>query len=71
MPDEEDEQPTEIEEAIEESALGPKRVTSDGQTTEQHSLQDQIEADRYLSSKRAARRGLGIRLVKLIPPSAD
>ena len=35
----------------------------------QHSLRDQIEADRYLALKNAARqKGLGVRISKLVPP---
>ena len=39
---------------------------------EQHGLPDQIAADRYLESKKAARgKGLRIGLKKLVPPGAD
>jgi hypothetical protein len=39
---------------------------------EQHSLAEQIEADRYLESKKASRgRGLRLRRTKMIPPGAD
>jgi len=38
---------------------------------EQHSLKDQIEADRYLASKEAAKRGLGVKRSKLVPPGAS
>jgi hypothetical protein len=39
---------------------------------EQHPLPDQIAADRYLESKKAARRkGLGIGMKKLVPPGTD
>lgn len=54
--------------AIAENALAPKRAAGDSGSAEQHSLREQIEADRYLQSKKAARRGLGIRHVRLIPP---
>jgi len=37
---------------------------------EQHSLKEQIEADRYLASKDAARNGLGVRRTKMVPPGA-
>ncbi len=39
---------------IETSAQEPKRMRVDGNEVEQHSLTDQIEADRYLASKAAA-----------------
>ena len=39
---------------------------------EQHSLPDQIAADKYLESKKAVRqKGLGIGLKKLVPPGTD
>ena len=61
----------EMDKAIEENARGPKRAKGDSGEVEQHSLRDQIEADRYLNSKKAARsKGLGIRRTKLIPPGA-
>ena len=54
--------------AIRENALGPKRVQSDAGSVEQHSLQDQIAAERFLQSKEASRKpGLGIKLTKLSP----
>lgn len=40
--------------SIEANAEGPKKVTVDGMSVEQHSIQDQIEADRYLKSQNAA-----------------
>ena len=61
----------EIDKTIEENAKGPKRASGDSGSVEQHSLNDQIAADRYLASKKAARsRGLGIRLTKLLPPGS-
>ena len=54
---------------LEENAAGPKKASGDVATVEQHSLPDQIAADRYLCTKKAARsRGLGIRFGKLRPP---
>ena len=61
----------EMDKTIEENARGPKRAKGDSGEVEQHSLKDQIEADRYLNSKKAAKsRGLGVRRTKLIPPGA-
>jgi hypothetical protein len=66
MPD-----PTPTEQAIAENASGPKKAQGDGGSVEQHSLQDQIAADRYLASKAAVRRrGRGIVISKIIPPGA-
>jgi hypothetical protein len=57
-----------LKDAILENALGPKRVSGDAGSVEQHSLSDQIAAARFLQSKKATRKpGLGIRLTKLSP----
>ncbi len=53
-----DDPPTEINEStlrdmIAENAAGPKRVEGDAGSVEQHSLRDQIEAERFLQSKKA------------------
>lgn len=56
-----------LEEAIRENASGPKRVQADSGSVEQHSLKDQIEADKFLASKEALRRGIGIKNVKISP----
>lgn len=56
--------------AIRENAQGPKRAQGDSGSVEQHSLQDQIEADRYLASKQAAKKGVGVKMTKVVPPGA-
>ena len=57
-----------LEEKIVDNASGPAKVTSDGVSVEQHSLADQIAADKYLASKTATqRKGLGIKFSKLSP----
>ena len=57
-----------IRDAIRENARGPKKVTGDAGSVEQHPLKDQIEAERFLASKEAMKRpGLGIRFTKLVP----
>lgn len=57
-----------LKDAILENALGPKKVSGDAGSVEQHSLTDQIAAERFLQSKKASRKpGLGIRLTKLSP----
>jgi len=58
---------TTLENAIRENAAGPKRVQGDSGSMEQHSLQDQIAADKHLASKEAVRRGIGIKTVKISP----
>lgn len=66
MPD-----PTPLEQQIADNATGPKRVQGDAGSVEQHSLPDQIAADRYLAAKQAVRsRGKGLRISKLVPPGA-
>ena len=62
---------SELEQKIKDNATGPKSAESDGQKVEQHSLKDQIEADRYLNSKQAMKKkNIGIRIGKLIPPGS-
>ncbi|MBX3384534.1 MAG: hypothetical protein KF864_13610 [Phycisphaeraceae bacterium] len=61
-----------LDQAIRDNAAQPAKASVDGQSVEQHSLKDQIEADRYLASKDAARKpGLGVKFAKLVPPSAE
>lgn len=61
-----------LEDEIAENAEGPKRVKGDMGEVEQHSLRDQIEADKYLAAKKAAKKaGGGMKITKLIPPGAD
>jgi hypothetical protein len=45
---------------ITENAQGPKKVTGDQGSVEQHSIKDQIDADRYEKANEAAK-GPGIR----------
>jgi len=55
-----------IEESIRKNASGPKSAEIDGQRVEQHSLKDQIEADRYLASKKAVKsRNSGLKITKM------
>jgi len=61
-----------LENAIRENATGPAEAEVDGVRTQQHSLPDQIEADRYLESKKASRgKGLGVAFKKLVPPGTE
>jgi len=61
----------ELDDTIQQNAAGPKSASGDAGSMEQHSLPDQIAADRYLASKKAARsKGLGVRLTKVVPPGA-
>lgn len=64
--------PDELEQAIKDNAAGPAKAAVDGQSVEQHSLRDQIEADRYLASKDAAKKpSKALRFTRLIPPGAE
>jgi len=57
-----------IDNSIQENAAGPRKASGDSGSVEQHSLQDQIAADKYLESKKASRsKGLGVKLVKVSP----
>ena len=61
-----------LSDKIKENAKGPAKASGDAGSMEQHSLPDQIAADRYLESKKAARKkGLGIGMKKLVPPGTD
>ncbi|MCC7409092.1 MAG: hypothetical protein IT442_13575 [Phycisphaeraceae bacterium] len=56
---------------LRENASKPAEASVDGQTVKQHPLPDQIAADRYIESKKAARtKGLGVPLKRLSPPGA-
>lgn len=59
-----------IETAIESNASGPKQVTVDGNTVTQHSLADQIAADKHLGAKEQARSAFPLRMNKISPPGA-
>ena len=62
----------ELEQAIRENAQKPAKASGDFGSVEQHPLRDQIEADRYLSSKKAVKgKKAGLKLAKLVPPGAD
>jgi len=62
----------ELDDTIQDNAAGPRKASGDSGSVEQHPLRDQVEADRYLSSKKAARsKGLGVKVSKLVPPGAE
>lgn len=57
------------DEAIEQNALGPKKVRVGNQEVEQHSIQDQIAARDALSQTTAvAKKHRGLYFTKLVPP---
>lgn len=60
-----------LDQAIRDNAAGPAKAAGDSGSVEQHPLKDQIEADRYLASKDAAKKpGLGIKFAKIVPPGS-
>jgi hypothetical protein len=64
--------PDELESTIRQNAQGPAKVAGDAGSVEQHKLAEQIEADRYLASKEAAKdKKRGLRFSKLVPPGAS
>lgn len=61
-----------LDDNIRDNASGPSEFTVDDQTVRQHSLRDQVEADRYLANKAAAKsKRLGIRRHRAKPPGAS
>ena len=62
----------ELDDTIRENAQGPAKVAGDAGSVEQHKPSEQIEADRYLASKQAAKtKRRGLRFNKIVPPGAD
>ncbi len=58
-----------VKEAIEKNAQGPRSAKGDVGEVRQHSLKDQIEADRYLASREARDKPhKALRFTKLAPP---
>jgi len=61
--------PEDLTDAIKQNAEGPKRAQGDAGSVEQHDLQDQIEADKYLAAKEAAKNpAKALARVKIVPP---
>lgn len=66
------EDPADLEELIAQNAADPRSATEDGLTVSQHSLPDQIAADRYLKSEKAVRtKRRGLSFTKLRPPGTQ
>ena len=59
-----------LEDTIEQNSAGPKQASADGVSVQQHSLPDQIAADKYLASKRAmsSNPAKAFVRVKIVPP---
>ena len=64
--------PDDLKDTIRDNAQGPKRAKGDAGEMEQHSLKDQIAADRHLGAKDAAgSKTRGLRFNKLTPPGTS
>jgi len=63
-----------LQDTISENAQGPAEARGDSGSMRQHSLRDQIAADKHLAAKGAlddsTKKTLGVRLVQLVPPGA-
>lgn len=63
--------PDDLDDAIRQNASGPAKAAGDAGSVEQHTLTDQIEADKYLASKAAAKsESRGLAFNKFVPPGA-
>jgi hypothetical protein len=59
----------ELDSTIRDNAQGPRRAKGDSGEMEQHSLADQIEADKHLAGKGAlVKKNFGMTRAKIIPP---
>ena len=59
----------ELEDTIRENAAGPSEAHGDAGGMKQHSLPDQIAADKYLAGKwAAANPAKGFTRLKIVPP---
>ena len=59
----------ELDSTIQQNAQGPRQAMADGVNVQQHSLPDQIAADKYLASKRAGRSpAKALTRVKIVSP---
>lgn len=59
-----------LKDAIQQNATGPRQAAGDGVNVQQHSLPDQIAADKYLASKQAVSKNpaKAFTRVKIVPP---
>jgi len=62
---------TDLGDTIADNAVNPAEASGDSSRIKQHSLKDQIEADKYLRAKAAqGSTGLGLIYRRTIPPGA-
>lgn len=58
-----------IQDAIADAATSPQSTTVDGQTMNERSVSDLIEADQYLKQvANAKKKNIGIRFIRMTPP---
>jgi len=59
-----------LKDTIKQNAEGPESADADGVRVKQHSLRDQIEADKYLAGKTAVSKNpaKAFTRVKIVPP---
>ncbi|MEX0715724.1 MAG: hypothetical protein WD066_04020 [Planctomycetaceae bacterium] len=58
-----------LEDTIRQNAQAPASASMDGASAAQHPLRDQIEADRHLAARKAAKSPtFGLRIGKIVPP---
>jgi len=61
-----------LDDTIRQNAQGPAKAAGDAGSVEQHKLTEQIEADKYLASKEAAKsKCRGLAFNKFVPPGAE
>lgn len=61
-----------IRDKLEEAAKNPRRVRTDAGEVENHDLDKIIEADKYISAKKAAAtKSRGLRFNTILPPGAS
>lgn len=58
-----------ISDAIKQNAAGPKSASNGSGAMSQHSLKEQIEADKYVNAKAAAAANafFGLRMKRIVP----
>ncbi len=61
-----------LDNTIRDNAAGPKRASGDAGSVDQHSLKDQIDADKYLAGKAAAAKNpaKAFTRAKIVPPGS-
>lgn len=61
-----------IRDKLEEAAKNPRRVRTDAGEVESHDLDKIIEADKYITAKKAAAtKSRGLRFNQILPPGAS